>query len=187
MREDDELDQVARAQRDRAAFAPLYDRYVPVVYHYCHRLLGQRDAAEDATSETFTKALAQLHRFQPRAGSRSFRGWLFTIAHHAAMDILRRRPALPLAEGWEGIDPSQLPDEQLIAHESARDLHAALQDLNDDQRAVMYLRLAGLTGVEIAEVMHRTPQAIKSLQFRAIAQLRLRLRDETRGNHAARS
>ncbi len=49
---------VAAARADRRAFAPLYNRYVDPVYRYCLRRLGDRAAAEDATSQVFSKGLA---------------------------------------------------------------------------------------------------------------------------------
>ncbi|MGC4190777.1 MAG: sigma-70 family RNA polymerase sigma factor [Thermomicrobiales bacterium] len=179
MENEDDAILAIRSRHDRAAFALLYDRYVASVYHYCYRLLGNRQAAEDATGETFTKALAGLNRFDPHSGNGSFRGWLFTIAHHAAMDTLRRRPAPSLANGWETADPDLLPEERIVAEESARELHAALSTLTDDQCTVMLLRLAGLSAPEIAQVLSRTPQAIKSTQFRAITQLRQRLQSQS--------
>ena len=51
---------VLAAKRERAAFAPLYQRYVDPIYRYCYRCLGNRHTAEDATSLIFTKALAAL-------------------------------------------------------------------------------------------------------------------------------
>ena len=83
---------VARAQRDPTAFAPLYLAYVDPVYRYCYRRLGSREAAEDATSLVFERALRSLASF--RGGS--FRGWLFTIAHNAVIDQLRTRPQDPI-------------------------------------------------------------------------------------------
>ena len=163
---------VARAQRDRAAFAPLYDRYVVAIYRYCYRLLGNREAAEDATSETFTKAIAALPRYGERAGSASFRGWLHTIAYNAAMDTHRRRPTASLGPAWEGVDSDPLPEEHAESREASADLHRRIADLTPDQQAVMHLRLAGLTGAEIADALGRTPQAVKSIQFRAIHRLR---------------
>lgn len=79
---------VAAAQADRQAFAPLYDRYLDPVYRYCLRRLGSREAAEDATGQVFAKALAAL----PGYRDRSFRGWLFTIAHNVVGDAFRRPP-----------------------------------------------------------------------------------------------
>src|SRR5687767_14154323 len=79
----DEADLVASAKRDRAAFAALYRRYVEPVYRYCDRCLGNRDAAEDATSLIFTKALAALATCRDDR----FRSWLFTIAHNVIVDM----------------------------------------------------------------------------------------------------
>ena len=131
---------VARAQRDRAAFAPLYDRYVVAIYRYCFRLLGNREAAEDATSEALTKAIAALPRYRERAGSASFRGWLYTIAYNAAMDTHRRRPTASLGPAWEGVDSDPLPEEHAESREASADLHRRIADLTPDQQAVMHLR-----------------------------------------------
>jgi RNA polymerase sigma-70 factor (ECF subfamily) len=60
----DESDLIAAAQRDRRAFAPLYARYALPIYRYCYRRLGNHEAAEDATSQTFVKALDALDRFR---------------------------------------------------------------------------------------------------------------------------
>lgn len=178
---------VARARRDRAAFAPLYDRYVVAIYRYCFRLLGNREAAEDATSETFTKAIAALPRHHERAGSASFRGWLYTIAYNAAMDTHRRKPAISLGATWEGVDPGPLPDEHAESREAHDELHRHIADLTADQQAVIHLRLAGLTGAEIADALGRTPQAVKSIQFRAIHKLRQALRDGEEDRDARRT
>ena len=59
-----EADLVARAQQDRQEFAHLYQDYLPQVYRYCYRGLGSQEAAEDATSQIFTQALAALPRYQ---------------------------------------------------------------------------------------------------------------------------
>lgn len=69
---------VALAMADLRQFALLYTRYLDPVHRYCYRRLGSREAAEDATSAVFTKALAAF----PRYRDASFRAWLFTIAHH---------------------------------------------------------------------------------------------------------
>jgi RNA polymerase sigma-70 factor (ECF subfamily) len=98
---------VARAQRDPTAFAPLYMAYVEPVYRYCYRRLGSREAAEDATSLVFERALRSLATF--RGGS--FRAWLFTIAHNAVTDAYRRRGTNPpFIEAMEVADPAPPPE-----------------------------------------------------------------------------
>jgi len=78
---------VARAQRDPAAFAPLYARYAERVYWYAYHRLGDREAAQDAASATFAKALAALGSC--REGH--FRAWLYTLARNTVTDGLRER------------------------------------------------------------------------------------------------
>ncbi len=80
---------VAAAQEDFAAFAALYLRYVDLVYRFCYRRLGERTAAEDATSRIFERTLRALPRY--RAGS--FRSWLFTIARNTITDLYRSERA----------------------------------------------------------------------------------------------
>ncbi|MHB1416240.1 MAG: RNA polymerase sigma factor [Chloroflexota bacterium] len=165
-----EAEMVARAKADRRDFAPLYARYLEPVYRFCYRRLGDRETAEDATSQTFYNALAALPRF--RDGS--FRAWLFTIAHNATTDALRRRrPQQPLAEAAEPADGDPTPEEAAVARDERRNLRALVSRLSDDQRQVVELRLAGLTGPEIADLLGRSPASVKMLQFRALERLRV--------------
>lgn len=178
---DDEAVIAMRARRDPEAFAPLYARYVDPVYRYCYRRLGSREVAEDATSAVFQKALTALSGY--RGGS--FRAWLFTIAHNVVTDIYReRRPTQPFDEArHDPIDPDRTPEEHAMAADDLRTIEAVLARVAPDQRRVLELRLAGLTGREIAEVLGRSEAAVKMLQSRAHARLRVLLGAED-GAHA---
>ena len=168
----DEAALVALAQIDRRAFAPLYARYADPVYRYCYRRLGNPEAAADATSQVFVKALAALPRF--RAGS--FRSWLFAIAHNTVVDDLRgARAEATLEAGADRPDPGPSPEELAVAADEGRALRAVLAGLSDDQRHVVELRLAGLSDREIAAVLGRSLAATKMLQVRAVARLRVLL------------
>src|SRR3954447_20568291 len=82
---DDEL--VARTLAgDREAFGVIWDRHHRRVFGYGFRLLGHAERAEDATGETFRRALAGLARYRRASG---FRSWLFAIAHNVIVDDLR--------------------------------------------------------------------------------------------------
>jgi DNA-directed RNA polymerase specialized sigma24 family protein len=59
----DESAQIARAQRDPHAFAPLYHHYFDGVYHYCYRRLGDAEEAADVTSLIFPRALVALPHY----------------------------------------------------------------------------------------------------------------------------
>ena len=167
---DAELVRLAKA--DRQAFGLLYDRYVVRVYGYCYRRLRTREAAEDATSQVFLRAMTAIGTH--RDGT-SFPAWLFTIAERTVIDAWRRqRTQVSLDQGVipERADRDPTPEEAALAAEGRDTLRALLVHLPDDQRRAIELRLADLTGPEVAQVMGRPPGAIKMLQFRAITTLR---------------
>ena len=184
-----ELAIVEDAKVDPLAFAPLYEHYAPIVYHYCLRRLSHTEAAADATAIVFTKAIAALPKFTPdprREGS-TFRSWLFAIAHNLVIDAHRTRcetASLDDVAGHHALrDPARSPEEQAIASEQRRALVAAISTLTDGQRQVVELRLAGLTGPEIAATLNLHLSAVKSAQFRAYTRLRDLLGDALEFDH----
>lgn len=167
--EDDEAALVEQARRDRVAFAPLYRRYVGPIYGYCHHRLGAREPAEDATSLVFAKALASL----PAHRGGSFRAWLFGIAHHVVADAQRaRRPEEPLDAAHDAIDGGPGPEHLALVADDRTSLLALLAVLTPDQRAVVELRLAGLTSAEIGQALGRSRGAVDVAHHRAMARLR---------------
>jgi len=166
---DDEAALVAAAQRDRQDFGPLYARYANPVYKYCFAQLGNRQAAEDATSLVFTKALDGLSRFH----GGSFRAWLFTIARNVVTDQFRaRRFDAPIEAATAVAAPGAALDDLAADADRDRGLRALLADLTPDQRQVIELRLLGLAGPEVAAALDRSHAWVKVTQFRAIERLR---------------
>ncbi len=156
-------------ERD-AAFASFYRENLDDVFRYCYFRLGSREAAEDATSDIFTKALAS---FASYTGKGSRRSWLFSIAHNAVIDQHRRkRPTVPFDDLDEIEDERDGPESIALSNTEQAEVHALLQQLPDTQRQILELRLAGLTGAEIAEVLGRTHAAVKIAQVRAYQALR---------------
>lgn len=176
---DEEL--VGWAQRGQAeAFGVLFDRYLTRVYGYCYRLLGEREAAQDANSAVFTKALTALPGFRVGTGSGSFRGWLFAIAHNVIADELRaRRGTETLAAVEWLLDPGPSPEDLAIASSERDAVLALLPRLSADQRHVVALRLAGLTAVEIGAALGRPRNAIDGIHHRALLRLKELVATET--------
>lgn len=172
---------VARVKRDRRAFAALYDRYLDPIYRYCYRRLGIREAAEDATSLIFTKAIDAIDGCRDGA----FRSWLFAIAHNVVADTYRSaRPVETLDAAAHLCDPSPSPDELAIRDEEERQVLTLLLCLSPEQRDVVELRLAGLTGPEIAAALGKRPNAVRIAQFRAYSRLRMLIGEATEeSNH----
>jgi RNA polymerase sigma-70 factor (ECF subfamily) len=168
---DDERVLVVRARSDRAAFAALYDRYVQRVYGYCLRRLGHQQAAEDATSLVFMKAFAAIDGY--REDGASFGAWLFAIARNVVVDDVRARHGTDPLEAVASLADAQPgPEEAAMQAEDLRVLRGLLWRLSPDQREVVELRLAGLTDVEIAQVLGRSHGAVRVAQHRALGRLR---------------
>src|SRR5437879_2670461 len=96
-----ERQQILAAQRDRAAFAPLYERYVDQIYAYAYTLTKDKEQAEDVTAATFAKAIEELPRFQWRGVPYS--AWLYRVAGNL-VTRQRRRP------GWIELQPQLATD-----------------------------------------------------------------------------
>ena len=169
----------SRALHDRTAFAELYQRYLTPIYGFCYRRLGSREAAEDATSLVFTKALEGL----PTLRTPNTRAWLFAIAHHVVADSYRRGRGDVELERAEGLPSGEQFEEAALTGLDLEALHQALAVLTSDQRQVVELRLAGLTGPEIRQTLGRSRSWVDTTQFRAIQKLRAVLAPETEGSH----
>lgn len=145
----------------REPFERIVAEHGDVVWRVCRGLLPEHDA-EDAWSETFLAALYAWDRFE---GDR-VRGWLATIAHRKALDVLRASARIVIPE--EGVPDSPVP-------ERGRDLDlwAALARLPDGQRAaVVHHHLAGLPFDEVALVTGTTPAAARKAGSDGIRTLR---------------
>jgi RNA polymerase sigma-70 factor (ECF subfamily) len=161
---------VARAKADPQAFAELYQHYVDPVYRYCAHRLGSHHAAEDATSEIFIKAMRGIHACRD---DRAFRSWLFAIAHNVITDTYRaKRPDGSIDGAGEVPDRSPGPEDLALVAEGERSVHALLGQLVPRQARILELRLAGLAGPEIAEVLGCSLAAVKIGQVRGYARLR---------------
>ena len=156
----DEWALVQAAIVDPAAFDPLYRRYVDPIYRFCYRRMGTREEA---------KAIGSLRSY--RGGS--LRAWLFAIADRVSLDQLRRRRREePIDQAELVPDTGESPEDYALNEDARRQLRTALAGLTIDQRRVVELRLSGLDGNEIAEVMGRNRNAIDALQHRALERMR---------------
>jgi RNA polymerase sigma-70 factor (ECF subfamily) len=152
------------AQRDRMAFEILYDRYAPRAFGLIVRLLGDRTVGEDVLQECFWRAWQRAATFDPARAS--FSSWLLSIAHHSAIDELRRRRVrsqpndVELDATEDGESRDLLDDETDVAENAWSNLvsgnvQIAMKQLPDAQRRVIELAyFGGFTRQEIAEKLN---------------------------------
>lgn len=179
-----EAELLQRARRgDLDAFNGLVTAYEGTVYSLCYRLLGQRQAAEDATQETFLAAWRGIGGLR----GANFRPWLLRIAANACRDELRRRSRRPaasldvaLAEGTpEPADPAPSPEASALQTEARSQLEALLSQWPAEQRlALLLCDVEGLDYAEIALVMRTSLGTVKSRIARGRGRLRRALMAE---------
>ena len=162
---------VEAAKKDPGRFAELYELNFARVYAYIARRVGDRDAAQDLTSDVFHKALANIHSFEGRGVP--FAGWLLRIAANMIVDRSKR-------SGREVSSQDDLPDPSAQPNIEEIDKYARLfrlvEQLPPDQRRVIGMRFAEETSIrEIATELGRSEGAVKQLQLRALQNLRARM------------
>jgi len=181
----DEPTLIATAQKgDREAFNQLVVHYQGLAYNVAYRIVGDPDAAADATQDAFLSAYRAIARF--RGGS--FRSWVLRIVTNTCYDQLRakkRRPTSSLDadpdQDWEEwtTDEGERPEEFSERQALSEMLQRALQSLPDDQRTVIVLSdVQGLHYDEISETLGVSLGTVKSRLNRG----RRKMRDFMREN-----
>lgn len=162
---------IRRAQQgDRGSIGWLFERFQPTIFRYLYYRIGERQAAEDLTSEVFVRMLRALPSYQLQAAP--FQSWLFQIARNLAIDHFRQSGrSAALTETLESKDPA--PEAVLDQHLTHDELCGALSKLNDEQREVIILRfILALPIAEVAQMLGRSSDAVKGLQRRGLLALR---------------
>jgi RNA polymerase sigma-70 factor, ECF subfamily len=150
---------------DTQAFRTLFDRFRTPVYAYCARMLGDRDEAEDATQETFILALRDASAL---SAPERFRGWLFGIARHRVMMMIRDRRNGKREALDEGIRDDETPHVAAERTEIRDQVRKAIAALPPEYREVVIFRdFHHLSYAEIALATDSTEGAVRSRLHRA--------------------
>ncbi len=168
---------------DLEAFNQLVLAHQARVYNVAYRIMGERDAAEDATQEAFISAYRKLRSF--RGGS--FRAWLMRIVTNACYDELRRRKRRPagsldalvqVGEDSAGdlqvmAEAAQDPEAAAEQAELARAIQDCMNHLAPEFRIVAVLAdVQGYDYKEVAQAIGKPVGTVKSRLARARARLR---------------
>jgi len=163
---------VHAAKANPAALGDIYDRYVQDVYRYLYSRVQNESDAEDLTARTFLTVLENLPSYRERG---RFKAWLFTIAHHTAMDFFRsQHPSSPLKSHHAVEDKPLLT--QVIQSERIQRLSTLIQELDPDEQELLRLRyVAGLTFAEMGHVLGMKTDTAKKSLYRLQARLRAQM------------
>jgi RNA polymerase sigma-70 factor (ECF subfamily) len=165
----DELDVMRKvAAGDAAAYRTLVDAHLPRIVRFSERFLGSPAEAEDVAQETFLRLWTAASSYEPSARPLT---WLYRIAHNLCIDRYRKRkPETEVDENHEGGDrPSGL----MMRKQTSEQVQKALAELPERQRAALTLvHYEGLPGIEAAQVLEISVEALESLLSRARRTLR---------------
>ncbi len=177
----DEKTLIDAARRgDVSSFNQLVLSYQSMVYNLAYRILGDGDAAADATQDAFLSAFKAIGKF--RGGS--FKAWLMRIVTNACYDQLRlkqRRPTASLdallvlepAPIRSLADPGEAPEEYTVRQELSSAIQVGMGTLPPEQRVALILSdVQGLSYQEIAEVTGVSLGTVKSRLSRGRSKMR---------------
>jgi len=157
--------------KDVETFQLFYQENIGPIYRYIYSKVGNREEAEDLTSQTFVKA---VHSMDRERDIRSMQKWLFRVAHTTVADYWRSRYRIStssldelLDAGWEG--PAEDGPPAIINARPAENVKRILDRLPNNYSEVLNYRfLLKLSIKETATKMGITEANVKVLQFRAL-------------------
>jgi len=145
---------------DSAAFEIVYERHATAAFSLAYRMVGNRNAAEDVVQEAFLSLWRSGARYDRNRGS--VRTWILGIVHNRAIDALRRSLVHDRRRASdEGIEErfeaKERTEVEAARNDEAREVHAALKTLPDEQCKVIELAyFGGFSHSEIADML-QTP------------------------------
>lgn len=169
----------AMARGEEAALGDFYDATLSKSYALAHRIVRDRDAAEDIVAETYLQVWREAHRYDSSRGNPL--AWLLTICRSRALDYLRRQDPAELHPAPETLATAEIPlsaaTEDIVAClQEGHLVRAALAQLPAVPRQLLTLAFfRGLSHQEIAEQTGLPLGTVKSHLRKAQETLRLAL------------
>ena len=177
--------EIARGLRDRdvALLQMLVEEYQDRLVRYLVYVLGRRDGVDDLVQETWLRVMERGKSYDGRS---RFEPWLFTVARHLAIDLVRRRRDVSLDAEDDGGPVVMAPVSQGLSPfamaartEDAERLAGALQSLQPIYREALVLRfMEDLSLQEIAAVVGAPVPTVSARIYRGLAALRSQMEEK---------
>lgn len=169
----DELTLAGARRGDMRACEKIYRKFHKQAFTVAIRICKCRELAQDVTQEAFITAFKRLHQYR---GDSPFWGWLRRVIVNHAISALRKLPRHDAVELEDYMATSSGDQEGLG---QCMDLEQALQQLNDQDRMVVWLHdVEGYKHKEIAALTGKTESYSKTRLNRARAKLRLLISED---------
>lgn len=125
--------------RDKQAFAELFDHFAPRLKSFMMRKSTSAELAEDLVQEAMIAVWTKAQSYEPSKGAVTT--WVFTIARNLRIDRFRRDGNMPLTELGDYDEPSEAPEgEELLGRKQEDGLVArALETIPREQREILLL------------------------------------------------
>lgn len=157
-------------------FESIYRTYFDDVYRYISGLSGDKNLAEEITSETFFKAMGAIDGFRSDC---SMRIWLCQIAkncYYSHVEKSRRTVHVDESELSNRPDDSMSPEQQFIHRDQAREIRMILHDIPDPYKEVFMWRTFGeLSFKQIGQIFGKSENWACVTHHRAKAMIQKRL------------
>lgn len=167
---------LAAKEGDKDAFGEVYDHYFDQIFRYVYFRV-QQEEVDDIVETIFIKAWVNLEKYEKR--DVSFGAWLFRIAHNAIIDYRRaHRSILPIDPQTKDESVGAAPERQAERSLMAEEIRRVVDELKEPYKQVVTLKfLIGLSNEEVAEILGQTEGNVRVLQFRALKELKQKLKD----------
>lgn len=174
---------VGKAKRgDQAAVGRLIRQHSTHAYRIAFAILGNRQDAEDAVQEAFTKVFTTIHQVRD---DNAFRAWVARVVANQANDLLRRKSlerSLPDRLKSHNDQLTQTPEDEVLRHEMSLEVQRAIETLSPLHRASVILYYSEeFTTKEVAALMGKPVGSVRRLLSDAYNSLRRLLEKKEQG------
>ena len=162
---------------DDSALAELLSRYDESLNLFLFSFVKNAEDAEELALDAFARLVASDKKFQGRS---TFKTWLFAIGRNLALQHIRKHGIRTdrFAEG-QAVADEKTPDLPIMAQERYRQLYAAMGQLKEEYRMVLYLKyFEDMSVAESAGVLSKSEKQVSDLLYRGKQALKNMLEKE---------